>query len=652
MLISALRYLSLFFLLSIAWTWPLATRLSTRLAHDSGDPVLNAWILWWNTRALPFTTDWWNPEIFYPAAGALALSEHLFGLAILTAPMHAAGLNAAAAYNGALILTSCLSGYFAFLLGRQLTGSALGGLVCGVAFAFAPYRAGQLAHLQVLAAQWMPLTLYAMHRYVADGRRAWLVVVAVAWLLQALSNGYYLLFFPVLIGGWLLWFGSLRQKAELLMTFAAASVLLLPTLLKYQEVHANFGLRRNVGEMLMFSAQPSSFLQIPALLAFWPETRGQTPEGHLFPGLTVVVLVILGAITVIRRRQVADVVRRWSTALFYTFAAMLFWWLSFGPVAADAGVGAILLHPYTWLTWLPGFEGLRVPARFAMLAALCIAVAAGIAAARLLGLVPQRSARAGLALLVIAGTLADGWLEPMPLVPLPSRFRLPDVQNAVVLELPFDDPLIGAAAMYRSISHRRPLINGYSGHFPPHHALLARALRRGDPTALRFFAAGRPLVVLVHRAHDQNRRWRELVEGVGGVIQEESGLGPVFVIPPHPAVQVPFSGTILPSTPVPAPGGYAAVDLGAQRVVRGIEFDLGERYEDVAPRSRIEVSPDGTTWALAWEGWTGAFALAGTLEDQRRAPLRIPLPDLSARYVRIRPAPPWVADAIRVIGVR
>jgi hypothetical protein len=254
--------------------------------------------------------------------------------------------------------------------------------------------------------------------------------------------------------------------------------------------------------------------------------------------------------------------------------------------------------------------------------------------------------------LIVAGVLADGWLEEMPLVPIPSRFRLPVLDNAAVLELPFDDPAISAAAMYRSISHRHPLINGYSGHFPPHHALLARSLRRGDPTTLRYLAAGRPLVVLVHRAHDGNGQWRGLVESVGGVVQEESGLGPVFVIPPQPSEQPPPSGVVLPSTATPAPGGYAAVDLGREQIVRGLEIDLGSKYEDLAPRSRIDVSVDGNNWTPAWEGWTGGPALAGTLEDPRRAPLRLPLPDVSARYVRIRPAPPWVADAVRVIGVR
>ena len=39
--------------------------------------------------------------------------------------------------------------------------------------------------------------LLGMHGYVLDGRRRWLALLAAGWLLQALSNGYYLLFLPV-----------------------------------------------------------------------------------------------------------------------------------------------------------------------------------------------------------------------------------------------------------------------------------------------------------------------------------------------------------------------------------------------------------------------------------------------------------------------
>src|SRR5574339_1119469 len=76
--------LLLFTALAVFWTWPLTAHLSSRIPHDPGDPVLNTWILWWNAQTLPFTDAWWSPPIFYPMPGALALSEHLFGTALVT----------------------------------------------------------------------------------------------------------------------------------------------------------------------------------------------------------------------------------------------------------------------------------------------------------------------------------------------------------------------------------------------------------------------------------------------------------------------------------------------------------------------------------------------------------------------------------------
>ena len=248
---STFLWLALFLALALAWLWPVPSRLTSRIPSDQGDPVLNTWILWWNAQAVPFTDRWWSPPVFYPLRGTLAFSEHLFGIAVFTTPLQLAGLNAVGAYNVALILSSWLSGFFAFLLGRRLTGSSLAGVIAGVAFALAPYRAGQLSHLQVLTAQWMPLALLAMHRYLDERRFRWLALFAVAWLLQAFSNGYFLLFFPVLIGVWLLWF--VHWKADpvpglaLAGTFALSSLLLVPSLLKYRSVHAEFGLRQTVG---------------------------------------------------------------------------------------------------------------------------------------------------------------------------------------------------------------------------------------------------------------------------------------------------------------------------------------------------------------------------------------------------------------------
>src|SRR6476619_2594566 len=178
----ALPILLAFLALALVWTWPLARHISSRIPHDPG----------------------------YPMPGALALSEHLAGIGLFATPIQWFHANALSAYNVALILSFALSGFFTFFLVLRLVPPSSpaftrhAAALCGaLAYGFGPYRAGRLAHLQVLTSQWMPLALPAMDAHVEDGRRRWLLVFAVAWLLQALSNGYYLLFFPVLVACWL-----------------------------------------------------------------------------------------------------------------------------------------------------------------------------------------------------------------------------------------------------------------------------------------------------------------------------------------------------------------------------------------------------------------------------------------------------------------
>ena len=61
----------------------------------------------------------------------------------------------------------------------------------------------------------------------------------------------------------------------------------------------------------------------------------------------------------------------------------LMYLLCFGPQPRFLGVPFMYRAPYSWLMALPGYDAVRVPARFAMLAALCLSVVAALAFARL-----------------------------------------------------------------------------------------------------------------------------------------------------------------------------------------------------------------------------------------------------------------------------
>ena len=92
------------------------------------------------------------------------------------------------------------------------------------------------------------------------------------------------------------------------------------------------------------------------------------------------------------------------------------------------------------------------------------------------------------------------------------------------------------------------------------------------------------------------------------------------------------------------------IDLSSPHFVSGLEFDLRDRYRDLASRFRIEMSDDGQVWREAWTGWTGRFAVDAMLADPRRAPLRVPLSGERARYIRLYPASEWMTAEIRVTG--
>jgi hypothetical protein len=175
-----------------------------------------------------------------------------------------------------------------------------------------------------------------------------------------------------------------------------------------------------------------------------------------------------------------------SALAFYAAAAAAAFWLSLGPVPTGMGrrLGGAALYWYFY-EYVPGFDGLRVPARLAMLVALFLAVLAGYGAAA----IEARWRRAAW----IVGALGCVFLVEAAAVPLevngtfasdlfvtpPSRIatpaRAPEVYrylrtmppSAIVAEFPFGDYAYELRYMYYSTIHWKRLLNGYSGGFPP-----------------------------------------------------------------------------------------------------------------------------------------------------------------------------------------
>jgi len=135
--------------------------------------------------------------------------------------------------------------------------------------------------------------------------------------------------------------------------------------------------------------------------------------------------------------------------------------LALGPRPRAFGVEMLQSGPYAWLMAIvPGFNGVRVPARFTLIAVLCLSIATALCLARL-------RARPMLSAIVLVIALLETWPKPIAQPQLPPLIdrRVLTPQATAVLELPTSG-FQEFGALYRAMFHRRPIVNGTSGYTP------------------------------------------------------------------------------------------------------------------------------------------------------------------------------------------
>jgi hypothetical protein len=423
---------------------------------------------------------------------------------------------------------------------------------------------------------------------------------------------------------------SQRRKALILSLAAAAAASLLVILVTLA-----------VGPW--HAALPGLELQIVEL---------DTAIGVLFwSGVPLVLLTV----------RTREALGRRSLLVFYVAATVLMAVLCSGPVMKVGDAVVLEPMPYRWLMHLPGFSELRAPRRFWMLGTLCLAVCAGLAFVRLVHVRrPFRQLACGA---IAIGLLLDGWMRAMPMAEAPQL--LPRVErrdySQPILEVPLG-PEWDAAATFRSIWHRRRVVNGVSGYEPPHYTPLQAGLNARDPEILRALASLGAFDVVLNDEEDRDGAWARYVGGAPGVERVGgAGVHTVYRIP-EAAWTEPVLGEPLPVAGVRVsaqdsqeariiadgrrdtvwgkgpqdPGQWVTIDLGDVRQVGGVSYALGEFAGNFPRRLAIDLSVDGSAWESAWEGPTAARAFRTAVDSPRDATVRIAFAARPARFVRLR----------------
>jgi hypothetical protein len=424
--------------------------------------------------------------------------------------------------------------------------------------------------------------------------------------------------------------------------------------------------------MAHYSATPAAYHSIAHTLRLWNGwLPAGKPEVELFPGLTLSLLAAIGLGAGWRRQEV----RLYATVAVAAFV------LALGP-RPDFGFGRLSTGPYDWLLWLPGLNGLRVPARFAMVVYLGLAVLAAFGAGWVLERVRLRVALALLVLAsmtVVAEGLPDVGAAPFPTPGMRDERTayewLRSQPHGPMLELPIGRTREGVRYLTGTLVHGNPIVNGYSGYTwalqslfggPPssevNHA--GELLRAARAVGLRY--------LLVHRHvygdHAFGAKLADALAEDREQIERVQTFGATSVLVLRPAAFAPSPRVVDPLLSLSGCGFEASDSAGAVNratdgnvgsrwltgrpqtgnewfvvrcpstlVLTGIELLVDRRsYSDYPRRLAIDVSSDGVSFEPLWEGGVVAELAVSVARSDRPTTIEISLPPAPFRAVRLR----------------
>jgi hypothetical protein len=503
----------------VVWlTWPLAKNIDASLPYTSVaclvDPPYMAWALAYESHTLVTAPSRLaDANIYHPARNALFYGDTGFSALPYFMPTFLVTGNPALALNLVLLGCLALSAWALHLVVLRWTGSYLGGLLAGFTLLATRWTLWEFIPCapSYSVLQYFPLIMLLASRPAHRFRDA---LRLLPWVvLQCLTDVVYVAAAVVAPLG-LLALGRLVRRETRGPGLRLLAVLGL-TLLALLPVYAGHAAVSRANPDLRQQSVWALDMPLPGINLPW----GPFMNGPV--AIPVVALLLIGiglACFVLRTRRASDDSLRtaWAHASLWAIGGLFF---SLGPGVTFNG------RPI----WLPQFAltrlyaVIRVPPRLGVASLMGLAVLTGLAFAECVRWFPERGLGARLARLAFAAVVAAGMYSnyaagsmldrgpvesSYPLEPAPaSTALLAEIKrqpDGPLLELPASartmHVLENVRAMYRSLFHWRPILNGYSSYFPtgfPERMALAAQLP--DPIALARLRQETGLtLVLVH----------------------------------------------------------------------------------------------------------------------------------------------------------
>jgi hypothetical protein len=445
------------------------------------------WILAAGTRQLitnpahPF-----DAPAFYPEARALTFAEHLFGHQLLFAPGFLASGNPVLALNLSVVASMVLLAIGIHLLIRRWGGGHAAAVLGAVLVLCAPRRVGGGAFLvHTLWQYYMPFALLFFDRYLE--RRRWpdLALGVSALVLQTLTTYYVGYAALIMVGVFLLWHlrqspgAVLRSAVGIGLGIVVIAAVSYPYLVTFRQLGepaatgwAGLGMLFGTPAYITWHAvgvlPVLGTLLLLALRRRRPELVRPAPCGALLAIAGVGYLLALGPTILVPRKPLEALAAIWDLLTIADVAVL-------APRTAARAADAVRVPmPYALLALVvPGFAMLRGSGRFGVLPATLLPITAALGAGYLGTLLRARNL---LPLALAAFVLVR--VPPIPVHEVEVNGRVPPAYEWLrahgggrpLLDAPYVEGVPGiytnCRAMYFSIYHRLPLLNGYGSHVP------------------------------------------------------------------------------------------------------------------------------------------------------------------------------------------
>jgi hypothetical protein len=468
------------------------------------DAYLVSYIWSWDIHALSSAPlNLFQSNIFYPFEATLAYSETMLGTALLAWPIIALSGSIITTYNIVVLISFGIAGLGMYLLVYYLTKNRLAALISALIFAFAPLRiVHAVGHLH-LTGMWLPYFFLYLIKFFKLQSWKNISLLSLFVFLIFLTGFHYAIFLPIVVIIFLLvkllaseFRFNKSNIIKIVVSLMILSLLTIPLIIPYLDLHKEFDFVRTPEQIDAYSPGIVDYFVSP-LYYNVVYSKFDYAAVIVCPGIFVFFLLFISFY----------LLRKYKSA-FKPFKVELIIFSIIGIVALLVSFGfyiRLFRHhhmsipgPYQLLYYfVPGFDGIRSTGRYSIFLLISIVITIGIAFSHYFNSLKDNFKKTLIIFVIATFILFEFAFTGAPMYSYPEAtssdstnlyaWMKSQPDEKVFIELPMgfiDNELktnYDILYVFRSSTHFKKIVNGYSGYYPPGYLDLASKVNSFDP---------------------------------------------------------------------------------------------------------------------------------------------------------------------------